>query len=127
MSTTPNLLIALIAISQNLKEITFNSAIDLLDEAMCSNKGESLTGTTTTLAQSDFLTNMFLKFTGSLSGDNTITLPSGCAKLFMVLNSTTGGHNLIFKVGTGAATVTISDANPHLLYSDGLNTVYKAS
>src|SRR5579859_3543066 len=125
MSTTPNLLIALIAISQNLKEVTFNTAIDLLDEAMCSNKGEAISGSTTALSQTDFLTNMFLKFTGALTGNNTITLPSGCAKLFMVLNSTTGGHNLIFTVGTGASTVTISDANPHLMYSDGVGNVYK--
>jgi hypothetical protein len=126
MSTTPNLLIPLIAQSQNLKEVTFNTAIDTLDEAMCSNKSEALTGTTTTLPQSDFNFNGFLKFTGALTGDNTITLPSGIAKIFMILNATTGGHNLKFKVGSGS-TVTISDANPHLMYSDGVSVVYQLS
>lgn len=127
MSTTPNLLIPLISISQNLKEVSFNTAIDLLDEALCSNMAEPLTGTTLALGPVDFRTNGFLKFTGALSGDCTITLPSGIAKMVMVLNATTGGFNLIVKVGTGAATATISDANAHLLYSDGVNTVYKAS
>jgi hypothetical protein len=124
MSTTPNLLIPLISQSQNNKEITFNTAIDILDESLCGNKSEALPGTTFTMPTNDFQQNWLLTFTGALSGDCTITLPAGYAKQFAVINKTTGGHNLIFQVGTNATTKTISDANLHLMYSDGASAVY---
>jgi hypothetical protein len=125
MSTTPNLLIQHIAASQNQKEVTANTAFDLLDEAMNSQVSKALSGTTFTLPQADALQNFFFIFTGALTANNTITLPAN-KKVYAVVNNTTGGFSLIFKAGTGAATVTVSDVGvPHLIYCDGANTVYQ--
>jgi hypothetical protein len=128
-TTTLNLLIPLIAGSQNNKEITFNSAIDALDEALCGNIAEALTATTFTLGSTDFLSNLFFKFTGTVSASLgiTVTLPTGVAKLFIVYNATTHLNPLTFQVGTNLADVVISDGNPHLCYSDGVGSVYQTS
>jgi len=85
----------------------------------------ALTGTTHTLVQADALANIFFLFTGALGGANTITLPAN-KRIYLVVNNTTGGFNLIFKAGTGATTVTVTDTGvPHFLYCDGVNTVYE--
>ena len=123
MGTTPNLLLAHIVASQNQKEVTANAGFDGLDTALTDLITEAISGTTFTLPPADARAKMFFNFTGALTANNTITLPA-TKKLYVVLNSTTGGFSLIFKVGTGAATVTISDAKAHLIYCDGLNTVY---
>ena len=125
MSTTPNLLIAHIAAAQNQKEVTANDAFNKLDTAMNDNISVAITGTTHTLAQADALQNVFFIFTGALSGNNTITLPAN-KRIYVVVNNTTGGFNLIFKAGAGTATVTVSDTGvAHFIYSDGVNTVYE--
>ena len=122
---TPNLLITLIAQSQNLKEITFNSAIDSLDEAMCSNKSETMTDADFTIPAADFQLNGFIKFSGPLTAGRNVILPSGISKWAIVVNNT--GQILTFKNGTATLTVAISDSNPHLLFSDGAGNVYKVS
>jgi hypothetical protein len=128
-SVSTNLLIPFIAGSQNNKEITFNSAIDALDEALCGNTSEAITATTFTLGSTDFLGNLFFKFTGTISPSLgcTVTLPTGIAKLFIVLNDLTNMNPMTFEVGTNVADVVISDSTPHLMYSDGVGNVYKIS
>lgn len=122
---TPNLLITLIAQSQNLKEITFNSAIDTLDEALCSNKSETMTDADFSVPATDYQTNGFLKFGGPLTAGRKITLPSGMAKMTIVQNNT--GQILTFVTGSSVITAVISDNKPHLLYSDGVANVYQVS
>jgi hypothetical protein len=126
MSSTPNLLISHIAASQNQKEVTANSALDSLDEAMNDSVSLAISGTTTTVSQANALANIFFIFTGALTDTNTITLPAN-KRIYVVLNNTAGGQKLIFKAGTGAATVTVQGTGPYLLYCDGSNTVYTLS
>lgn len=132
-STTTNLLIALVATSQNNKEITLNTALVALDEAFCASKAEAITDADYVLSQADFLSNVFLKFTGNLTANRKIILPTGVAKWLIVLNgtSTAGGsvgrYELVFQVGTLATVYLTTDTNAHLIYSDGVGNVYKAS
>ncbi len=135
MSTTPNLLLSLIAASQNQKEVTANAGLVGLDDALNANTPVVMTDadyTFATGAGSLIFSNMFFLFSGPLSTTRNVILPTGEARLIIVNNGTSGGspvamQNLVFKVGTFAQTVTISDGNPHLIYSDGVGKVYKVS
>lgn len=130
MSTTPNLLISLIATSQNNKEITANTAFDEFDEAQCANVVYVMTDANYVPASPAVLYAIMLIFQGSLSATRTVTFPTGSGHMWIVVNDTIGSpaqQDLIFEVGTAAQTITIADGNPHLLYSDGVGKVYKCS
>lgn len=132
MSATPNLLLAHIAASQNQKEVTANNDFDGLDEALCSNTDIAMTDadyTFATGAGTPFLSNIFFKFSGTITSSRNVILPAGSARLFVVVSEVASSPlvPLVFKVGTGAQAVDISDSNPHLLYSDGVNTVWQIS
>lgn len=127
-STSPNLKLSLIATSQNNKETVANSEIVGLDEAMCGNQTFALADADFTVPQSDALASIFLKFTRVLTANRHIILPSGSAKMWIVLNATTSTGSidpftLIFEVGTDSVVAAISDGNAHLIYSDGVGTV----
>ncbi len=122
MSTTPNLLISHIAASQNQKEVTANTAFDDLDLALCGLKSIALSDADYNVVQADFLTNMVLIFTGALTATRNIILTAN-KKPIIISNQTTGGKNLIVKVGTGVATALLTDNAYYLLYCDGVNTV----
>jgi hypothetical protein len=121
--------------SSTTKVTTLNSAFDALDTALSSVISEALSGSTFTMPTADYLGNGVFLFTGALTGDCTITLPgfatsepdTAGARLFGIVNETTGGHSLIFTVGTGTANVTISDSDPHLMHSDGTANIRKLS
>jgi hypothetical protein len=125
---TENLLLPLIATAQNYKEITFNTDIELLDEAM---NGTSVivvpAVTSYTIEQAIALYSFFMNFTGAPGAGVTIVLPSGSAKMWVVLNNTTSTETLLFTVGSGALQVSITDSGPHLILSDGANSVYQVS
>ena len=128
-SSTTNLDISLIAASQNNKEVTANTAIDTLDAALCGNQAIALTDADYTWSQASFLAALVTKFSGSITANRNVNVPTGVAKMFAVRNNTTSSpaSALVFKTGSGIATVTISDSNPHLLYSDGVGTVIQFS
>ena len=81
---------------------------------------------TTTIADgsTDPGRSIFLKYTGALDSDCTITIgPNTVSKLWLIENATTdsgssGPYNIIIKQGTGA-TVTIPNSHVKAIYSDG--------
>ena len=81
---------------------------------------------TTTIADgsTDPGRSIFLKYTGALDSDCTITIgPNTISKLWLIENATTdsgssGPYNIIIKQGTGA-TVTIPNSHTKAIYSDG--------
>ena len=81
---------------------------------------------TTTIADgsTDPGRSIFLKYTGALDSDCTITIgPNTVSKLWLIENATTdsgssGPYNIIIKQGTGA-TVTIPNSHTKAIYSDG--------
>lgn len=130
MSTTPNLLISLVAASQNNKEVTLNTALVDLDEALCGSLYVEMTDADYTPAQSVALTTMLFVFEGTLSANRHIILPEN-SKPYIIVNNTVGSpspYELLVKVGAGARIATIpNDGNGHLVMSDGLSAVYKVS
>ena len=81
---------------------------------------------TTTIADgsTDPGRSIFLKYTGALDSDCTITIgPNTVSKLWFIENATTdsgssGPYNIIIKQGTGA-TVTVPNSHVKGIYSDG--------
>ena len=76
---------------------------------------------TTTIADgsADAGRAMFLKYTGTLDSDCTITIgPNTVSKVWIIENATSGGYNTIIKQGSGA-TVTIPNGMASVIYSDG--------
>jgi len=106
-----------------------NTNLELIAEAF-SFGTEAITSNadthTTTIADgsTDPGRSIFLKYTGALDSDCTITIgPNTVSKLWFIENATTdsgssGPYNIIIKQGTGA-TVTIPNSHVKAIYSDG--------
>ncbi|MDD3181357.1 MAG: hypothetical protein PHD48_00905 [Alphaproteobacteria bacterium] len=117
MTTTPNLLIDHIAASQAQKEVTANTAFDVLDKALCQFTSIALTDANLTLTDAQMIGNMALKFTGTLTAARTITVPAR-AKFIYVENGTAGGFALSVKTPSGTA-VSLGSGERKLLYCNG--------
>ena len=106
-----------------------NTNLELIAEAF-SFGTEAITSNadthTTTIADgsTDPGRSIFLKYTGALDSDCTITIgPNTVSKLWFIENATTdsgssGPYNIIIKQGTGA-TVTVPNSHVKAIYSDG--------
>lgn len=66
--------------------------------------------------------NLGLKLTGSLSGNCTVTIPSGVGGLWVVLNNTSGAYAVTITTGvSGGETLTIPQGYKATVVSDGTN------
>lgn len=94
----------------------------LLEQAITGVSSIALSGTTYSLTNlngvSDQARNAVLVFTGSLSGNCTVTAPA-VNKTYIVKNSTSGGYNVI--MSSGGTTVSVAPGITSLIYCDGTN------
>lgn len=117
MTTTPNLLIDHIAASQAQKEVTANTAFDILDKALCQFASIALADANLALTDAQMIGNMALKFTGALTAVRTITIPAH-AKFIYIENGTTGGYTISVKTPSGTA-ISVGNGERKLLYCNG--------
>jgi hypothetical protein len=133
-SVTSALQFALIAYSQNNRCAALNAVLDKLDTSWTDRAIYTVTADMS-IVQNDICSNLALKFIGTPSSDKHINLsdptlpgPKIGARSIIVVNALTSSPpvNLIFKGGTNAATVTISqDGFCHWLWYDGVGKVYQ--
>ena len=102
---------------------TTNLNMDIIDRLINGVYTLTISGTTHTLTTTDgtLAAGMYkvLVFSGSPSGNNTVTIaPNDQQKLFFVKNSTSGGHSVIIKQGSGT-TVTVANGKTAIVYADG--------
>ena len=108
---------------------TTNTNLELIAEAFSFGTEAITTNAnthTSTIADggTDEARSMYLKYTGALDSDCTITIgPNTISKLWFIENATTdsgssGPYNIVIKQGTGA-TVTIPNGDTKVIYSDG--------
>lgn len=64
----------------------------------------------------------FLTITGALTADWTVYMPASKSKFFAILNSTTGGHNVIIKV-SGQTGVTVPAASQAFCFLNGTDVI----
>jgi hypothetical protein len=103
---------------------TTNTNLELIAEAF-SFGTESITTNadthTTTIADgsTDPGRSIFLKYTGTLDSECTITIgPNTVSKLWFIENATSGSQNIAISQGSGA-NVTIGNGQTKVVYSDG--------
>ena len=105
-----------------------NTNLVLLQQAIAGYEGISIAGgaqtTALTMANGALSNarNAVIRLTGSITGNQIVTIPAGIEKTYIVSNGTTGGYTVEFKpVGGTGATWTASDKGIKILYSDGTN------
>ena len=107
-----------------------NTNLNLLQQAVAGYQEVSIAGgaQTTALAMTDAALsnarNAVIKFTGTITGNQVVTIPDGIEKVYTIINGTTGAFTVEFKTVSGTG-VTFSTTNKGalLVYSDGTNVV----
>ena len=106
-----------------------NDNLNVIQQAIAGYGEQSIAGgaqtTALTIANSPTLSvarNIVIKLTGTITGNQIVTIPSGIEKTWIVSNGTTGSFTVEFKTtgGTGA-TWSTTDKGIKILYSDGTN------
>jgi len=106
-----------------------NDNLNVIQQAIAGYGEQSIAGsaqtTALTIANSPTLSvarNIVIKLTGTITGNQIVTVPSGIEKTWIVSNGTTGAFTVEFKTvsGTGA-TWSTTDKGIKILYSDGTN------
>tara|TARA_R100001230_G_scaffold24509_1_gene16616 strand:+ start:64 stop:1470 length:1407 start_codon:yes stop_codon:yes gene_type:complete len=102
---------------------TTNLNLDIIDRLINGVGTVTISGTTHTLTTTDgTLSDGMYKliiFSGSPSGDNTVTIePNDQQKILFCKNSTSGGHNVIIKQGSGT-TVTVANGKTAIVFANG--------
>jgi hypothetical protein len=106
-----------------------NDNLNVIQQAIAGYGEQSIAGgaqtTALTIANSPTLSvarNIVIKLTGTISGNQIVTVPSGIEKTWIVSNGTTGAFTVEFKTSGGTGTTwSATDKAIKILYSDGTN------
>jgi hypothetical protein len=107
-----------------------NTNLTILQQAIAGYEEVSIAGgvQTTPLVFSNGLVsngkNAVIKFTGTITGNQTVTIPDNIEKTYTIINGTTGAFTVEFKTvsGTGV-TFGTTDKSTKILFADGTNIV----
>ena len=108
-----------------------NSNLNLVQQAIAGYQEVSIAGgaQTTALAMTDATIsnarNAVIKFTGTITGNQTVTLPVLMENFYIIENATTGAYTVELKAASGSgATVTwaTTDKGWKIVYADGVAT-----
>jgi hypothetical protein len=106
-----------------------NDNLNVIQQAIAGYGEQSIAGgaqtTTLTIANSPTLSvarNIVIKLTGTITGNQIVTVPDGIEKTWIVSNGTTGAFTVEFKTVSGTGiTWSATDKAIKILYSDGTN------
>jgi len=107
-----------------------NTNLNLLQQAIAGYQEVSIAGgaKTTALAMTDAALsnarNAVIKFTGTITGNQIVTIPNSIEKVYVIENGTTGAFTVQFKTvsGTGV-TFAAADKGQKYVYSNGTNII----
>ena len=107
-----------------------NTNLNLLQQAIAGFQSISIAGgaQTTALTMDNAAIsnarNAVIKLTGTITGNQVVTVPNGIEKTYIVQNGTTGAFTVEFKTASGTG-VTFATTNKgfKIVYSDGTNIV----
>ena len=108
-----------------------NTNLDIVNTAISGYVEQSIAGgaATTALSITDGAAtstaqNAVIKLTGTISGNQIVTVPDSVEKIYIVTNGTSGAHTVQFKTASGSGiTFGVSEKTTKLFYSDGTNIV----
>jgi hypothetical protein len=106
-----------------------NANLNVIQQAIAGYGEQSIAGgaqtTALTIANSPELSvarNIVIKLSGTISGNQIVTVPNGIEKTWIVSNGTTGAFTVEFKTVSGTGTTwSATDKAIKILYSDGTN------
>ena len=86
---------------------TTNTNLQILEQISGGYVEQAISSTTTTLSVSDGSTgatlgHRIIKFTGTLSGNSTVTIPLDVQQMYILVNGTSGTYTLTFKYVSGS-------------------------
>jgi len=107
-----------------------NTNLNLVQQAIAGYEAVSIAGgaQTTALAMTDATLsnarNAVVEFTGTITGNQIVTIPDGIEKTYYIYNNTTGAFTVQFKTVTGTGpTFTATDKGYKIVYSDGTDVI----
>ena len=107
-----------------------NTNLYLIQQAIGGYQAVSIAGgaQTTTLAMSDGAIsnarNAVIKLTGTITGNQVVTIPDGIEKTWLIYNETVGAFTVQFKTVSGTGpTFSTTDKGIKYLYADGTNVI----
>jgi hypothetical protein len=107
-----------------------NTNLNLVQQAIAGYQEVNIAGSaqTTALVMTDGTLsnarNAVIKFTGTITGNQVVTIPDVIEKTYTLINGTTGAFTVEFKtVGGTGFTFGTTEKNAVLVYSDGTNVV----
>ena len=105
-----------------------NTDLQLIENVAIGVPGIAIGGLTTyTLSVNNGATDDYKaaiwKFTGALSGNCTVTIPSNI-RPFAVINATTGAHTVILTTGSGTTFTVYPNSNTYFGFCDGTNVTW---
>ena len=107
-----------------------NTNLNLLQQAIAGYQSISIAGgaQTTTLVMTDAAIsnarNAVIEFTGTITGNQVVTIPDGIEKTYIVYNNTTGAFTVQLKTVSGTGpTFATTNKGYKLVYSNGTNVV----
>jgi len=107
-----------------------NTNLNLVQQAIAGYQEVSIAGgaQTTALAMTDATLsnarNAVIKFTGTITGNQIVTIPNSIEKTYTLINGTTGAFTVQFKTVSGTGfTFGNTEKNAAIVYSDGTNVV----
>ena len=107
-----------------------NTNLVLLQQSIAGYEAVSIAGgaQTTALAMTDGALsnarNAVIKLTGTITGNQVVTIPDGIEKTYTIENGTTGAFTVEFKTVSGTGpTWSTTDKGIKILYSDGTNII----
>jgi hypothetical protein len=105
-----------------------NTNLNLLQQAIAGYQEVSIAGgaQTTALVMTDATIsnarNAVLKFSGTITGNQVVTMPDGIEKTYILYNGTSGAFTVQFKTASGTGpTFSTTDKGFKIVYSDGTN------
>jgi hypothetical protein len=105
-----------------------NTNLNLVQQAIAGVEAISIAGgaQTTALVMTNATLsnarNAVIKLTGTITGNQVVTVPNGIEKTYIVQNSTIGAFTVEFKTASGTgATFSATDKGFKIVYSDGTN------
>ena len=108
-----------------------NTNLDIVNTALSGYVEQSIAGgaDTTALSITDgaatsVAQNAVIKLTGSITGNQIVTVPDSVEKVYIITNGTSGAFTVQFKTASGSGiTFGVSEKTTKLFYSDGTNIV----
>jgi len=107
-----------------------NKNLELIQQGFAGYQEVSIAGgaNTTPLAMTDATLsnarNAVIKFTGTITGNQIVTIPDSIEKAYTIINGTSGAFTVQFKTVSGSGfTFSTTDKGTRLVYSNGTDVV----